>query len=149
MISAVDTNVLLDVFRPDPQHGPQSAAWLQRAYDDGAVLVCDVVYAELVPFFGDRLTLDRALREVNATLSPIDSSIAYEAGMRWDALPPIRGTEDANCGRFSDRRSCAGCRRYLPDAGSRLLRDVLSGSEDSRSVVSAGGSVAGGGAGAF
>lgn len=83
MISAVDTNVLLDVFRPDPQHGPQSAAWLQRAYDDGAVLVCDVVYAELVPFFGDRLTLDRALREVNATLSPIDSSIAYEAGMRW------------------------------------------------------------------
>ena len=83
MISAVDTNVLLDVFRPDPQHGPQSAAWLQRAYDDGAVLVCDVVYAELVPFFGDRLTLARALREVNATLSPIDSSIAYEAGMRW------------------------------------------------------------------
>ena len=91
MISAVDTNVLLDVFRPDPQHGPQSAAWLQRAYDDGAVLVCDVVYAELVPFFGDRLTLDRALREVNATLSPIDSSIAYEAGMRWMRYRRSRG----------------------------------------------------------
>ena len=83
MISAVDTNALLDVFRPDPEHGPQSAAWLQRAYDDGSVLVCDVVYAELVPFFGDRRTLDLALREVNVTLSPIDSSIAYEAGARW------------------------------------------------------------------
>ena len=59
MISAVDTNVLLDVFRPDPKFGPLSAAWLRRAYDDGAVLVCDVVYAELVPFFGDRLTLWR------------------------------------------------------------------------------------------
>lgn len=83
MISAVDTNVLLDVFRPDPQYGPQSAKWLAAAYDEGAVLVCDVVYAELVPFFGDRLTLDGALREVGATLSPIDSAIAYEAGERW------------------------------------------------------------------
>lgn len=83
MISALDTNVLLDVFRPNPEHGPQSAAWLRRAYDEGALLVCDVVYAELAPFFGDRLTLDGALREVNAALSSIDSAIAYEAGMRW------------------------------------------------------------------
>ena len=83
MISAVDTNVLLDVFRPDPQYGPQSAEWLSAAYDEGAVLVCDVVYAELVPFFGNRLTLDGALRDVGATLSPIDSAIAYEAGERW------------------------------------------------------------------
>ena len=83
MISAVDTNVLLDVFRPDPQHGPRSAEWLAAAYDEGAVLVCDVVYAELAPFFGDRLTLDRALREIGATLSPIDSAIAFEAGVRW------------------------------------------------------------------
>ena len=83
MISAVDTNVLLDVFRPDPQHGPPSAEWLTAAYDDGAVLVCDVVYAELVLFFGDRLVLDGALRDVGATLSSIDSAIAYEAGVRW------------------------------------------------------------------
>jgi len=83
VISAVDTNVLLDVFRPDPQYGPQSAEWLAAAYDDGAVLVCDVVYAELAPFFGDRLTLDGALREINAVTSPIDTTIAYEAGARW------------------------------------------------------------------
>ena len=83
MITAVDTNVLLDVFQPDPRHGPQSAAWLSAAYDSGAVLVSDIAYAELVPFFGDRATLDEALREINATISPIDTSIAYEAGIRW------------------------------------------------------------------
>ena len=27
--------------------------------------------------------MDAALREVNANLSPIDSSMAYEAGLRW------------------------------------------------------------------
>ena len=83
MITAVHTNVLLDVFGPDLRHGPESAGWLSAAYDRGAVLVCDIVYAELVPFFGDRAALDGALREITATVSPIDTSIAYEAGRRW------------------------------------------------------------------
>ena len=83
MITAVDTSVLLDVFLPDETHGPQSRELLKSSYDRGAILVCDVVYAELVPAFGSRAVLDEALREINATLSPIDASIAYEAGLRW------------------------------------------------------------------
>ncbi len=83
MITAVDTNVLLDVFIPDEEHGPQSREWLRAAYDAGAVVVCDIVYAELAPSFRDRATLDGALHAIGATISPIDSSIAYEAGLRW------------------------------------------------------------------
>lgn len=83
MISAVDTSVLLDLFRTDAPNHTQSLHRLLAAYDRGAILVCDIVYAELVPFFGDQTPLDTALREVNAELSPIDSSIAYEAGLRW------------------------------------------------------------------
>ena len=83
MITAVDTSVLLDVFLTDDQHGPRSRQWLRTAYDKGAVIACDLVYAELVPAFGDRPVLDRALREIDVTLVPIDTSIAYEAGLRW------------------------------------------------------------------
>ena len=83
MIAAVDTSVLLDVFLPDEHHGPRSAQRLRTAYDRGAILVCDVVYAELVPAFDDRATLDRVLREIGATPSPIDTAIAHEAGVRW------------------------------------------------------------------
>ena len=83
MITAVDTNVLLDIFIPSDQHGPQSKEWLSAAYNAGAIIVCDIVYAELVPSFGDRAALDGALREINVALSPIDTSIAYEAGLRW------------------------------------------------------------------
>ncbi len=83
MITAVDTNVLLDIFRSDAPHHSQSREWLRVAYDAGAIIVCDMVYAELVPAFGDRAALDGALREINAALSPIDTSIAYEAGLRW------------------------------------------------------------------
>ena len=45
--------------------------------------MCDIVYAELVPAFGDRAALDRALAEINARVSPVDTSIAYQAGRRW------------------------------------------------------------------
>ena len=83
MITSVDTNVLLDVLASNAPHHSQSQEWLIDAYDRGAILVCDVVYAELVPAFGDRSALDRALRVINATVSPIDTDIAYEAGLRW------------------------------------------------------------------
>ena len=83
MITSVDTNVLLDVFVSDALHHSQSQEWLIGAYDRGAVLVCDVVYAELVPAFGDRSALDGALSQINATISPLDTAIAYEAGLRW------------------------------------------------------------------
>ena len=83
MITAVDTNVLLDVFIPSDEHGPQSREWLSAAYNAGAVIICDLVYAELVPAFTSRVSLDGALREIGAALSPVNSSIAYEAGLRW------------------------------------------------------------------
>ena len=83
MITSVDTSVLLDVFVSAAPHHSQSQQWLTRAYDKGAILVCDVVYAELVPAFRDRSSLDRALREINVMVSPIDTAIAYEAGLRW------------------------------------------------------------------
>ena len=83
MITSVDANVLFDLFRTDSPHHSQSRGWLRRAYDRGAIVVCDLVYAELVPAFANRSSLDGALHEIGAVLSPIDSSIAYEAGLRW------------------------------------------------------------------
>lgn len=83
MITAVDTNVLLDILRGDEQHGPQSRERLKAAYDAGAVVVCDIVYAELVPAFDDRALLDDTLRQINSSLSPITADIAHEAGLRW------------------------------------------------------------------
>ena len=54
MITAIDTNILLDVFFPDKKLAMESAKLLKKAYDEGALLICNVVYAELVPQFRDR-----------------------------------------------------------------------------------------------
>ena len=125
MITSVDTNVLLDVFISDAPHHSQSEEWLTNAYDRGAILVCDVVYAELVPAFGDRSSLDRALREINATISPIDTDIAYQAGLRWLQYRPGWWAERPDHLRLPHRCPC-GCQcRHLSDKGSWLLRHLL------------------------
>ncbi len=94
MITSVDTNVLLDVFVSGAPHHSQSQKWLIGAYDRGAILVCDVVYAELVPAFDNRSSLDRALGEINATVSPINTAIAYEAGLCWARYRQAGGSSE-------------------------------------------------------
>lgn len=64
MITAVDTSVLLDEFVGDERFGARSREWLRDAYESGAILVCDVVYAELVPAFDDKDSLDADNRRV-------------------------------------------------------------------------------------
>ena len=83
MISAVDTNVLLDVFLPDKLFAEQSAKLLKIAYDEGALLICEIVYAELVPQFNDRHTLDSALSTLNVAIAPSSPDVAFLAGERW------------------------------------------------------------------
>ena len=94
MITAVDTNVLLDILHGDELHGPESRERLKAAYDAGAVVVCDIVYAELVPAFDDRTLLDDTLRQINASLSPITADIANEAGLRWQRYRATGGTRE-------------------------------------------------------
>ena len=82
-MTAVDTSVLLDVFLPDPRHGERSRERLRAAYDAGAIIVCDIVYAELAPAFPNRAELDATLGRIGAATSTIDSQIAFEAGLRF------------------------------------------------------------------
>jgi predicted nucleic acid-binding protein len=51
MITAVDTNVLVDVFKADPTFGPHSAETLARCLDEGSLVACDIVWAEAATVF--------------------------------------------------------------------------------------------------
>lgn len=83
MITTIDTNILLDVFLPDERFAPESAKLLKLAYDEGALIICHIVFAELVPQFEDRQSLDDALATINVSLSSVDGDIAFLAGERW------------------------------------------------------------------
>ena len=92
MISAVDTNVLLDVFLPDKRFAEQSASLLKLAYDEGALIICEIVYAELVGQFSDRRTLDDTLAALSISVLPSSPDIAFLAGERWGQYRKTGGT---------------------------------------------------------
>ena len=45
--------------------------------------MCEIVYAELVPQFQDRNTLDRTLEQINVRLSPLGADVSFLAGEKW------------------------------------------------------------------
>jgi len=61
VITAVDTNVLVDVLRPDPAFGPASAAALREAMQRGGLIACEVVWAEVATRFPTPLAAQNAL----------------------------------------------------------------------------------------
>ena len=94
MITALDTNVLLDVFLPDKMHVENSSARLRNAYDNGALVICHLVYAELVPQFADRKMLDQALSRLGAQISRIDDDVAFLAGLKWSEYRSAGGSRE-------------------------------------------------------
>ena len=83
MITAVDTNVLIDVYFRSETFGVQSLDRLKRAYDRGAIIISNVVYAELAAAIPNRSDLEEALAASNVTTSNLNTTIAFEAGRRW------------------------------------------------------------------
>jgi predicted nucleic-acid-binding protein len=66
MVTAVDTSVLLDVLLNDPRHSGSSIAALRRAANEGSLVICETVLAEIVPTLSCtfRFGTQRRLRNV-------------------------------------------------------------------------------------
>lgn len=85
MITALDTNVLLDVFGADPDFGPASGEMLRQCRAEGRLVACEVVWAEI----GGAFPGSEAAREANDRLgvefSPLGADAALAAGAAWTA----------------------------------------------------------------
>ena len=85
MITAVDTNVLLDVFASDPVFGPASRRGLEQAVQNGGIVACEVVWAEVAAWFSSTAKLDHAMDELRVRFVPLDAAVAAHAGRTWRA----------------------------------------------------------------
>jgi predicted nucleic acid-binding protein len=63
MITAVDTNVLLDILIPNETYFACSFSALQAAKSAGTIVICDIVYAELLIQFHTQAECDRFLQD--------------------------------------------------------------------------------------
>jgi len=83
MITAIDTNVLLDIFLPDQKYGPASRDALTKQFEKGSLIICDIVYSELAAFFESKKMLDQTLLKLGIRFVSVDQTSAYEAGSAW------------------------------------------------------------------
>jgi predicted nucleic acid-binding protein len=51
VITAIDTNILIDILEPDPIFGLASKEVLKRCLREGSVIACEVVWRKSVGFF--------------------------------------------------------------------------------------------------
>ena len=83
MITAVDTNVLLDVFGADPKFTTASSEALRRCLREGSLVASEVVWAETATVFGDAGLFREAMHKLNASFSPMTEEAAIKAADAW------------------------------------------------------------------
>ena len=89
----IDANVLIDVAMDDPVWADWSQQQLDRAADDDAPAINDVVYAELSVRYGDMADLDAMLRQFQIDLASTPRAALFLAGkayQRYRAAGGIR-----------------------------------------------------------
>lgn len=92
MITAVDSNVLLDILGADPKFGRSSRDALVEASSSGALIACDVVWAETAAAFSSTKEATRGLRELGINFIPLDATCALNAANTWRTYRKRGGT---------------------------------------------------------
>ncbi|MGO9267166.1 MAG: type II toxin-antitoxin system VapC family toxin [Candidatus Binataceae bacterium] len=94
MITAVDTNVLLDVFGDDPNFAPASAEALRRCLREGALVASEVVWAETATVFGEIERFRDAMHKLATSFLPMTDDAAIKAAQAWRRYRTAGGPRD-------------------------------------------------------
>jgi len=94
VITAVDTNVLLDVFGADSEFGPRSADALRACLANGSLIACEAVWAETAASFSASADAEAALAGLRIGFSALDASISLSVGKAWRAYRQAGGTRE-------------------------------------------------------
>jgi predicted nucleic acid-binding protein len=83
MITAVDSNILVDVITGSEQFKLTSVAALGRARIQGVAVISDIVYAEVCTVFDRRELCDSFLAEFHIKTEALDPASSFSASRSW------------------------------------------------------------------
>jgi hypothetical protein len=132
VISAVDTNILLELLIPGAPHQQAAKQLLDETHRQGALIICEGVYAELGSQFDSAGELDDFLRETGIRLEPSTTAVLQGAGEVWRRYTKRRGSSltCAQCG-WTGGIPCPQCGAPLRTC-QHVLMDFLIGSHASQ-----------------
>ncbi len=94
MITAIDSNVILDVLGADPVHGPASLRALGDGLELGAVMACDTVWAEVGALYERPADVFDTMEGLGVRFAAIDPEVAAAAGRVWRDYRNGSGSRD-------------------------------------------------------
>jgi predicted nucleic acid-binding protein len=94
VITAVDTNVLLDVLGNDCEFATRSASALKRCIAEGSLVACEVVWAEIGSWFPDAQSAEATLSILRIAYSPVDAGVALATGRAWQEYRNAGGSRE-------------------------------------------------------
>lgn len=122
MITAVDTNILLDILGNDPSYYEQSAGLIEGSSAQGMLIICPLVYSELLPFFIKKHAnnrdaikkLDLFLFEMGVHVINFSREDAQSAGSVWKRFldENKNSVYCPSCGG-ENKPSCNKCQKVL------------------------------------
>lgn len=84
MITAVDTNILIDILEPDPSFGPASRDALKRCLLEGSMVACECVWAEVAVAYGHAVEAAvEAMDRMGVQYSEMSVGATLEAARCW------------------------------------------------------------------
>lgn len=83
MITAVDSNILIDVLGADARFGMASAKALRQSKREGAICACEIVWAEVATAYADEHIFVKAMKTLTLDFSPLTKPAALLAARVW------------------------------------------------------------------
>jgi len=85
MITAIDTNILLDILVPNETFCDASVQAFEGAATSGSLVLCDLVYAELCIHFATQRECDGFLESNDIRVEPLRREAHFLASRAWRA----------------------------------------------------------------
>ena len=128
MITALDTNVLLDILIPNPQFLQPSLTALETAFAEGVLIISDTVYAELASQFDHHNTLQTFLIDNHIQLHASSPDALYLASEAWKTYhnQRLQHLICPSCGHKNAFSQCTNCNHTL-SMRQHIISDFLIG----------------------
>jgi predicted nucleic acid-binding protein len=94
MITAVDTNVLIDVLANDPRYAERSLAALRRCQQDGRLVICEIVLAEIARYFPSVADLRSVLSRLDISAEAFGDEVCFRAGAAFQRYRRLGGSRN-------------------------------------------------------
>ena len=128
MITAVDTNIILDVLIPGEPFGESSKMLLDRHLSKGKLIISEVVFAELAAGFLSEQELRFFLSDTGMALVYSNEKSLFLAGSRWAEYCRRAAKNRFSCGKcgYAFEMLCPQCAAALTKR-LHVLADFLIG----------------------